>query len=156
KDPQRRYATAGALADDLERFRGGRPVRARPLGRAGRAWRWCRRNPVVAGLLAALALVFAAGFAAALWRMQEARARAAAGRRARAEAVAREEQAVALRTQAERATALSLLDQGVARCRQGEVPLGLLTLADSLTRAEEAGALDLDHALRCNLTAWRR
>jgi tetratricopeptide (TPR) repeat protein len=45
KDPARRYATAEALADDLARFREGRPVIARPLSWPVRAGRWCRRSP---------------------------------------------------------------------------------------------------------------
>ncbi len=58
KEPERRYASAAALADDLKRFREGRPIRARPPSLVGRLWRWARRNPSAAALVAmALALV---------------------------------------------------------------------------------------------------
>jgi WD40 repeat protein/serine/threonine protein kinase/Tfp pilus assembly protein PilF len=55
KEASRRYPTAAALAEDLRRFLADRPVRARrtPLGE--RAWRWCRRNPALAGLFASVA-----------------------------------------------------------------------------------------------------
>jgi WD40 repeat protein len=72
KDPARRYRTAGDFADDLRRFLADRPVRARRSSAAERAWRWCRRNPVVAGLLTAVAtlLVAIALVASAMaWRL---------------------------------------------------------------------------------------
>ncbi len=52
KEPSRRYATAADLADDLGRFREGRPVLARPLGRVARVAKWARRRPTLATLLA--------------------------------------------------------------------------------------------------------
>src|SRR5262249_51413980 len=50
----------------------GGPVRARPVGTAERVVVWCRRSPKVAGLLAALVLVFLAGSAGVLWQWQRA------------------------------------------------------------------------------------
>jgi serine/threonine protein kinase len=61
KTPARRYATAQDLADDLDRYHRGEPIRARPIGRVERLWRWCRRNPVAAGLLLAVSLSSAFG-----------------------------------------------------------------------------------------------
>jgi serine/threonine protein kinase/WD40 repeat protein len=57
KAPEERYATAEALAEDLRRFLADRPIRARRTPWHERAWRWCRRNPVVAALTAAVLLL---------------------------------------------------------------------------------------------------
>ena len=48
KDPAKRYATSGEVAEELRRHLRGEPIKARRIGRAAHAWRWCKRNPVVA------------------------------------------------------------------------------------------------------------
>src|SRR5262249_8913880 len=53
KEPAERYATAEALAADLNNFLADKPIQARRAGTAERAWRWCRRNPTATGFLAA-------------------------------------------------------------------------------------------------------
>jgi WD40 repeat protein/serine/threonine protein kinase len=57
KDPRQRYASAGAMAEDLQRFVEDEPIKARRMSQAERLWRWCRRNPAVASLTALVALL---------------------------------------------------------------------------------------------------
>jgi WD40 repeat protein/tetratricopeptide (TPR) repeat protein len=57
KDPRQRYASAGALAEDLQRFVEDEPIKARRVSPTERLSRWCRRNPVVAALTMAVALL---------------------------------------------------------------------------------------------------
>ncbi len=67
KEPRRRYASAAALAEDLGRFLRDQPIQARPVGRLPRLWRWCRRRPLVAGLLASLLIALIGGTAASTY-----------------------------------------------------------------------------------------
>jgi tetratricopeptide (TPR) repeat protein/tRNA A-37 threonylcarbamoyl transferase component Bud32 len=55
KEPGRRYATAGELADDLRAFQENKPIAARPITRRERLVKWCKRNPRVAALSAVAA-----------------------------------------------------------------------------------------------------
>jgi WD40 repeat protein/tetratricopeptide (TPR) repeat protein len=61
KDPQRRYGSAEALADDLDRWLAGEPIHARPVGKMERAVKWMRRNPVLAAMAAAVVVAMLAG-----------------------------------------------------------------------------------------------
>jgi hypothetical protein len=54
------------FADDLERWLDGRPIKARPVGNGERLWRWCLRNPAVAGLAFTMLLLLFAVAGAAL------------------------------------------------------------------------------------------
>jgi WD40 repeat protein/serine/threonine protein kinase len=72
KEPNRRYPSALALAEDLERFREGRQVAARPVGWGARLARACQRRPLVALLLGLLCASFFGGLSGVTWKWLEA------------------------------------------------------------------------------------
>ena len=72
KQTERRYASANDLADDLQRFLAGKSITARPAGKLEKIWRWCRRNPIVAGLSTALLIAMSCGVIGILWNWQHA------------------------------------------------------------------------------------
>ena len=51
KQPQQRYASAEALAEDLRRWQAHEPILARPVGRLERMAKWVRRRPAAAALV---------------------------------------------------------------------------------------------------------
>ena len=57
KDPQRRYGSAEMLADDLDHWRKGEPIHARPVNPLEKLWSWCRRKPAFATILALVILL---------------------------------------------------------------------------------------------------
>jgi WD40 repeat protein/serine/threonine protein kinase/CRP-like cAMP-binding protein len=118
KEPEKRYATAGELADDLRRFLAGEPIRAAPVGRWERLVKWARRRPAAAALLAVsavAALALLSGGIAYEVRLRQALTEAKAGRR---EAQAR---LVGLNVQA-----------GMALVDGGQLPLALPLLVEAL------------------------
>jgi serine/threonine-protein kinase len=71
KDPQRRYSSALALAEDLEHWLKHEPIRARRTGVFTRSRKWVRRNPSTAALIT-LSIVVAAGLGAIIWNRESA------------------------------------------------------------------------------------
>jgi WD40 repeat protein/predicted Ser/Thr protein kinase len=72
KEPAQRCQSAQELADELDRFLRDEPIHARPVTRAERTWRWCRRKPALASLIVALHLVLALGLMGILWEWRRA------------------------------------------------------------------------------------
>jgi len=72
KDPNRRYASAAELADDLGRWLGGEPIFARKARWHERLVKWGRRRPLVAALSASIVSLLALGVSAITWQWREA------------------------------------------------------------------------------------
>jgi len=69
KDPQRRYSSALALAEDLERWLRHEPIQARRTGFVGRGKKWLQRNPTVAAVTA-LSLALTAAVSVIVWKSE--------------------------------------------------------------------------------------
>ncbi|HEV3165388.1 MAG TPA: serine/threonine-protein kinase, partial [Isosphaeraceae bacterium] len=151
REPAARYATAAALAEDLRRFVEDRPIRARRVSSAERFWRWCKRNPSLAGLSTALLLSLVSGTVVAL--VFAARATREAGR---ANNLANE-RAKSLRESNLRVADLDY-ERGQDACEKGELGLGMLRLVQSWRSAVAAGdkGTPWQRSARIGLSAWQR
>src|SRR5262249_47671071 len=81
KELPRRYASAAALADDLERWLAGEPIHARPVGPWEKLRKWARRRPAAAALvvLSTIGLVSLLALGGSLWDNAARRGRAVGG-----------------------------------------------------------------------------
>jgi hypothetical protein len=121
KEPQARYPSANALAEDLRRFLDDRPVSVRQPSARERIQRWVRRDPKLAGAAAIVALSLATGLIATSQQWRRAEDNAATSRE--------------LLWEGRRTAALRLQQDG-----KGHEALPLLI--DNLREAEEAGAAE--------------
>lgn len=86
KDPERRYETAEEVGEELRRYLRGEPISARPISAVAKAWRWCRRKPAVAALLAIAATSLIGGTAVSSYFAIDAKREAESARIAEQEA----------------------------------------------------------------------
>jgi WD40 repeat protein/serine/threonine protein kinase len=134
KEAGSRYHDAAELRDDLRRFLDDKPIKARPATASERGWRWCRRNPVVAGLLGATAVsLLAASVFSVLYAVSRSR----------------------MLTESNRNLAQVSFDLGHAECERGEVGPGLHWLLRSANAAIAAGDRSLTRIAWDNLAAWQ-
>lgn len=88
RDPEARYASADALANDLKAWLDDRPIAAVKLGRTDRTKLWLRRNRLLAASIGAVSLALLAGTGVALWQAHEAREQANIAEQQRSQAQA--------------------------------------------------------------------
>ena len=162
KEPGRRYASAAALADDLDNWLAGRPIQARPAGVPERLWRWCRRNPVPATATAAIAATVVIAFVLiSLSRAEAVRLAEKNGNLAKEMGeLAEKESRLATsneklaRERAEEATGL-LVERGVRSGEEGNPDVALLWLGRALATCPE-DAVEMREVIRRNLGGWRQ
>jgi WD40 repeat protein/serine/threonine protein kinase len=142
KEPQKRFATAAELADELGRFLDGQPIRSRPISGGTRLFRWCLRNKALAVASGLAVLALATGitvsliFGLASYRSSE-RLRVALD-------------------DSRRLSASLAQDRGQALCEQGDISRGVLWLGRSLELAGLIDAPALRRSIRSSLDAWCR
>src|SRR5262245_18996971 len=147
KEPAKRYQTSGELADDVKRWVDGEPIRARPVGRLERAWRWCKRHPEVASLSALLLLVLlTAAVVAPIVAVHQARLRH------EAEELSKESEQ--RRVELQNQTANNLLQRAAGEYNAGRVMQGIALLSGAY---ELAGPKNpLSDQIRNLLSGWDR
>jgi WD40 repeat protein len=154
KRPQDRYATAQEFADDLRRFLGGEPVRARRIGVAGRVARWSRRNPLVAGLLLAVLLTTTGGMAVATWFAWQADRSARAANVSAGQAREASALAGARAEESRQRLVRQYVANGVRLTEEGDLPAALPWLVEAL--ALDAGDPEREEMHRVRIGALLR
>lgn len=127
KDPRRRYADAGAMADDLARFAEGQRIRARRAGYLGRVRRFVARHAAVVGFTAAV-LVLALVVASLGWSLRETK---------RTERARDLEVSQSQRTQ----QGAELADKAEELLKQGDYEASLAVIQEAIGLFQQGGAV---------------
>jgi WD40 repeat protein/serine/threonine protein kinase len=142
KEPRARYQSADQVAEELDHYLKREPLAyTRPVSVANRLFRWCRRNPVLAGVssLAALGLL-AAAVLLVVFEVHRTAARADLAKK---------------NIENQQDSAYWALDWGVNLCERGEIDQGVLWLARALKVAPPEAA-PLRECINANFCSWRQ
>jgi serine/threonine protein kinase/WD40 repeat protein len=172
KEPHRRYTEAKELSQELGRFLRGEPILARPVDGLERSWRWCKRNPTVAGLIATAAVLLILGSTVSTYFAFVADSKRRAAELAQrsesyqkqlaesSEARARESAELAQLTAAAEKVANAqlrtlnsklLLEKSVTAMETGNVAEGLFELVHALDNSKDP----IQSVVRQNLALWK-
>jgi len=159
KEPNKRYTSAGMLAEDLRRFLAHEPLLARPAGFWDKTRKWMRRRPVWATVIAACVLLTTVAFASLVivWQQAEAKAQVEARMYDSEKQSYRAQQQTLMESQTLLADAL--LDRGIACAEKDDIRTGLhwmirsLEVAETIRDRSPRGAT-LCEAIRYNLAYW--
>jgi serine/threonine protein kinase len=163
RDPDARYATAAALAEDLRRYVEDRPIRARRVSAAERLARWCRRNKGLSAAIRLAALTLVAAVILSLLYAREQRGLAAARKLYAAEQAHRADDQTAAAasyktalSESNRRLATLDLERGRVAFDKDQIGVGLLWTVEALRMATAAADEPGRHLALANLSAWRR
>jgi eukaryotic-like serine/threonine-protein kinase len=137
KNPAQRYASAEALADDLQRFRKGSPIQARPISFPERAFKLARRRPLTAALMAGMWLSVVAGFAGVVWQWRHAVAEKQNKEIERQQAELARAEALEERRKAQQALYYSRLSQSQLQWRASDVTGAVQNLLDCVPQPDQ-------------------
>jgi WD40 repeat protein/tetratricopeptide (TPR) repeat protein len=155
QEPNQRYQSAAALAEDLNRFCDGRPMLARRDSVVRHIWRWSKRNPLFA---AAVSTAVASLVTVAVGSVVYAIGQPHASERVEQLLLQSRHLSIALKKslmESDRRLAAINLERGQAACEKGELGLGLLWMTESWRLANDVGDLAFQQAARGNIAAWQ-
>jgi serine/threonine protein kinase/formylglycine-generating enzyme required for sulfatase activity len=130
RDPAHRYQSAGALADDLQRFLDGRPITARPVGPIERSVKWVKRNPVVTAAALAVLLALSLGTTVSTLKYLDAEQQKGIAEERRKDAVEQTEIAEARRKDADQQKGIALEEARRAK-RARDFLVSIFELSDA-------------------------
>jgi len=151
-EPDKRYATTQAVADELGRFLDREPIHARPIIRAERVWRWCRRKPALASFVAATSLLLLAiliGSPIFIYRIDQALNRSEAG-----ELMARRNQYASDMNLAHQAVNAGDLFRALQLLDRHRPSFGVPTSAGSASKSADRDPDRLKARLQTDLRGW--
>ncbi len=148
KNPAHRFSSPDALAEDLERWLEGKPVLARPVGLLEQGWRWCKRNPALAGAVLTVTVTLIAASVISLRMAVVADRERDKARTAQALEAEQRQRAETQTAETRDRLARASVANGVRLLNEGDYFSALLWLVDALQLDRNNPSGERDHRVR--------